>query len=699
MQQMTTFRAPGSRRWRAAVILASAVSLLILPGIASAAEEPPGVHFTFNGGGWGHGTGMSQYGALGQAIQGRSFGEILRHYFTGVGIARLREDPGPGQIGSEGPVWVGLEQDLVHKDIKVWALGPTPHHVTVSRDGQSIDILANNTFSFDYTPDGCTFFVAATFWEAGSCSFDIEWNGWDEVPGAILDTTIYDDSSACDVNGERCYTRGTMHVRPWSEAGALKGFHLVAEIDMEHYLYGLAEVPYSWHPEALKAQAVAGRSYAANKQATRGHPDNSPTRQEMCWCQVFDTVSDQNYVGWGRGEQTWLDAVNATADKVLYHPVVDAPGSHPRPGEPIAVPTFYSSSSFGHTEDSEVAFQQPAGSTPPYLVGVPDPWSISPSVNNPFAHWSKNLTGAELADALGMTDVTDVEITSWLREGDLDQAAYEITFTSTTSPPVTRTASSLRSPLGLRSMQIVSIEKHGTGGPGLPPVQVGMQNPANGLWSLRNPDGSSHGFWYGVASDIPLMCDWNGDGLDTVGLYRPTSGFMYLRDTNETAVAENSFFFGIPEDEPVCGDWNGDGLDTIGVYRRSEGRFYLSLANVTRVADIELVLAAPGTIPIAGDWDGDGFDTVGLWEPDGNLSLTNSLATPSIDVSYSYNTEKTDQIVTGDWNGDGADTVGVFRPEDLTFYLRDDYLMTGANHAIEFGEARWNPVAGVWQAG
>ncbi len=123
------------------------------------------------------------------------------------------------------------------------------------------------------------------------------------------------------------------------------------------------------------------------------------------------------------------------------------------------------------------------------------------------------------------------------------------------------------------------------------------------------------------------------------------------------------------------------------------------MANKTRVADIELVLAAPGTVPIAGDWNGDGFDTVGLWDPvTGNLSLTNSLETRAIDVSYAYNAEATDRIVTGDWDGDGFDTVGVFRPEHLTFYLRDDYVMAGANHQIEFGEAGWNPVAGVWQA-
>ena len=51
----------------------------------------------------------------------------------------------------------------------------------------------------------------------------------------------------------------------------------------------------------------------------------------------------------------------------------------------------------------------------------------------------------------------------------------------------------------------------------------------NGRWSLRNPDDSSHDFWYGVSSDIPIMCDWDGDGLmDVIGL-EPRTGPDALR--------------------------------------------------------------------------------------------------------------------------------------------------------------------------
>ena len=51
---------------------------------AQAPREPMATVFTFQGRGWGHGVGMSQYGARGQALAGRDAGAILRHYYRGT---------------------------------------------------------------------------------------------------------------------------------------------------------------------------------------------------------------------------------------------------------------------------------------------------------------------------------------------------------------------------------------------------------------------------------------------------------------------------------------------------------------------------------------------------------------------------------------------------------------------------------------
>ncbi len=705
---MNGFLAARAGRWLGIGLV---LSLLVVPG-AAAADPPEEPTFTFLGGGFGHGTGMSQYGAQGQALEDRSWQQILSTYFTGVGFAGLEADPAPGQIGDEGPVWVGLDQNLTHQDIRIWPLTEIPRHVTVTRGEERADVFpgSNNIMSFDLTPDGCTFSVSALTWPAGPCEFDLEWDGWSEAPTVVLDTTLLDTNRSCDQPGERCYSRGTLMIRPNAADGdPVTGFHLVARMDMQSYLYGLLEVPYSWDPEALAAQAVAGRSYAANKQALRRDPEEAALRQELCWCQLYDSTVDQVYGGWGRGADSWLEAVDTTAGMVLHHSEVTAPSFHPRAGEPIAVPTFYSSSTFGHTEDSGVAFG--SGFTPGYLVGVPDPWSLAPAAGNPLGTWEEVFTRTELAGLVGLDAVDDVSIISWLRPGTEHQSAYQITFTGTDGgepASVTQFTRRLRSQLGLYSMQITSVEKFvpdgwvDTGGGGALADQVAMHDPTSGQWHIRDGDETVRpAFYYGIPGDIPMVCDWDGlDGVSTVGLYRASQGYMYLRDSNEFGVAENDFFFGIGEDLPICGDWDGNGTETIGVFRPSNRTFYLANTNQTQFADEEAILDAPGSIPLAGDWNGDGFDTVGLFDPvSRTLSLTNSLADATIDFSYAYNTIPEDRIIAGDWDGDGIDTVGVFRPPDLTFYLRDDFEMDYANHQIEFGQEHWNPVAGVWDAG
>jgi len=61
----------------------------------------------------------------------------------------------------------------------------------------------------------------------------------------------------------------------------------------------------------------------------------------------------------------------------------------------------------------------------------------------------------------------------------------------------------------------------------------------------------------------------------------------------------------------VVGDWNGDGIDTVGVFRN--GTFFLRNSNTSGIADVTLVYGAFGDIPLAGDMDGDHKDNVGFF--------------------------------------------------------------------------------------
>ena len=83
---------------------------------------------------------------------------------------------------------------------------------------------------------------------------------------------------------------------------------------------------------------------------------------------------------------------------------------------------------------------------------------------------------------------------------------------------------------------------------------------------------------------------------------RPSDGMIFLKNSNTTGIADIALNYGLPGDQPVTGDWDGDGDDTIGVYRN--GAFYLRNSNTIGFAEIIFALGNPGDMPIAGNWDG-----------------------------------------------------------------------------------------------
>ena len=70
-----------------------------------------------------------------------------------------------------------------------------------------------------------------------------------------------------------------------------------------------------------------------------------------------------------------------------------------------------------------------------------------------------------------------------------------------------------------------------------------------------------------------------------MALHRESTGLVYYRYTLTTGPAGTQFIFGDPNDIIEAGDWNGDGTDTVAVYRPSNGMVYLKLANVQGNAD------------------------------------------------------------------------------------------------------------------
>jgi Tol biopolymer transport system component len=152
----------------------------------------------------------------------------------------------------------------------------------------------------------------------------------------------------------------------------------------------------------------------------------------------------------------------------------------------------------------------------------------------------------------------------------------------------------------------------------------GLFRTSDAFAYLRNSNTQGNAdirFFFGNPSDIPLAGDFNGDGCDTLSVYRPSEAKFYIMNAlgeNEGGLgaADYSFLFGNVGDKPVVGDWDGDGIDEIGLHRELTGFLYYRNTLTTGVADGQLFFGDPGDRFVAGDWGVvDGVDTPGMFRP------------------------------------------------------------------------------------
>jgi hypothetical protein len=120
---------------------------------------------------------------------------------------------------------------------------------------------------------------------------------------------------------------------------------------------------------------------------------------------------------------------------------------------------------------------------------------------------------------------------------------------------------------------------------------------------------------FGMAGDVPVIGDWDGDGMTDVGVYRNGQWRLDL-DHNGTMNAGDIFYpsFGIAGDVPVVGDWDGDGMTDVGVYRNGQWRLDLDHNGTMNAGDIFYPsFGMAGDVPVVGDWDGDGMTDIGVY--------------------------------------------------------------------------------------
>lgn len=246
---------------------------------------------------------------------------------------------------------------------------------------------------------------------------------------------------------------------------------------------------------------------------------------------------------------------------------------------------------------------------------------------------------------------------------------------SSAAPPVAeqtaQTRAPLRNTLGLRAMPAV--------------VQNGT------TWALRSSQTTGRAdttFTYAPASGIPVMGDWDGDGIRTPGVF--AGGVWYLRNSDTSGDAESVFSYGDAGDVPIVGDWNGDGHETVGVVRGTT--WYLRNSNSHGAADVTFVYGDIGDVPVTGDWDGNGTATPGVFR-NGMWYLRNSNSYGVGDVAFAYGNPG-DTPIAGDWDGDGTDTPGVVRGN--TWYLRNANTTGVADVSFDYGNVGDVALAGKW---
>ncbi|MGB5951442.1 MAG: cell wall-binding repeat-containing protein, partial [Ornithinimicrobium sp.] len=329
--------------------------------------------YDVTGGGFGHGIGMSQYGADGAGRQGLDHAEILAFYYPDTRLET--RDFGTIRIG-----------------------------ITVDNDGVT-RVKHRSGLRVSTDPGGPTFALPSgrTQWRVrstgsagGSCVLEGKQQGvWSTAwPSGMSRSCPVTFSSVSQDSVDLYLPSGELRVY----RGAITAVHrrasavaTVNTVDTQQYLWSVvsAEMPSSFHPQALRAQAVAARTYAA-----RG--SNGTSYYDTC-----DTTACQAYSGQGRrnsaGDITSREtsssraAVDATDGQVLTYRFAS--------GRALAT-TMYSSSTGG--------WNARGGAGHGYLRAQADPYDAV--AGNARNRWTAELPAASLESRYGIHRVERVQI-------------------------------------------------------------------------------------------------------------------------------------------------------------------------------------------------------------------------------------------------------------------------------------------------
>jgi stage II sporulation protein D len=419
-----------------AIVLVCALGLTGAASSNSKTTPPPTIRtqptFFISGHGWGHGLGMSQYGAYGYAQHGWTYDRILKHYYTGTTI---------------GQAPVSRVRVLLLDSKKVTIASKLPFQLvdaTGSKhalDAGSYTVGAGFKYTDPTNPQA----------KPAALPYPLEFR-----PGA----------TALALNG-RGY-RGSLRVLKLTPAKV----RIVNIVDLDYYVRGVvpSEMPKTWAPEALKAQAVAARSYALSHLHAAAAFD------------LYPDTRDQVYLGIPHEAPSTNAAVSATAGQVVLY-------------KGKVASTYFFSTSGGRTASIQDLY--PDSPPVPYLVSVPDPYdSISPYHDwGPFRYTARKL-GRSLKSPGKLLDVQTVAASS---------GRVQSVVATGSKGEVTATGGEVRSALGLRSTWF-QVGVLALGAPATPltyGMATALSGTARGVSSVELQQLGSAGDWQTVSTLTP----------------------------------------------------------------------------------------------------------------------------------------------------------------------------------------------------
>lgn len=228
-------------------------------------------------------------------------------------------------------------------------------------------------------------------------------------------------------------------------------------------------------------------------------------------------------------------------------------------------------------------------------------------------------------------------------------------------------------------------------------VDLTNDPPDNLAWYLRNSNSTGSAdvvAAYATVGDFPLMCDWDGNGTVTLGVYRASTSWFYLRNSNTPGVAEISFPFGNPGDTPVCGNWDAVGGDSVGVVHN--GTWYLNNQNDSSSSEYAFNYGLATDTPIVANWDNVGGDSVGVYRSGGLWFLNDQLDGSAAEYQFNYGNSSGDKPLAGNWDGTGGGSVGVYRGSTGGFYLNNQNDSSAAEFSFQYGSADEPTFTGDW---